>query len=194
MKRTHFLCTLLLASALLTGCVAVTKVEVGQAVVKDRLSVKVESAWNRFEQGMPDDAPTWTADGFSVDALRFYVGVKDQQELGKNAPQAKAQPLIYRTSMQAAEVVGLFQSLMTRDGSTFVLDKLEPYDFAGGKGFRYEFSMIRKSDSVQMKGVSYASVRNGELFMMMYTAPRLSFFAKRQAQIERMAQSATILK
>lgn len=187
---------LLLATAnllVLGGCAVVSKVATGEAVVKDRLQVKVDKPWNQFERSLGDDTPTWTQDGISVDALRFYVGVKDGQPLANvtgPASAGKLQP--FRRSMPIKDVVGLFESLYVRDGSSFQLDKVAPHRFMGGEGFRFEFSSVRKSDEVRLIGVGYGAVVQGELFAITYTAPRLSFFGRHVASAESVAASARL--
>lgn len=179
-------------ASLLAGCAAVSKVETGQVAVRERMLVQVASPWNRFERGQSDDTPIWTQEGITVDALQFYVGVKDGQLIAPTPREGKLAPLAFKSSMQAADIVALFQSLQTRDGSTFQLDKLEPVDFVGTRGFRYEFSVVRKLDDVRLRGVAYGAVQRGELYLISYTAPRLAFFNKYAAQVEAIARSASI--
>lgn len=179
---------------LAAGCAApISKVETGQAVVRERLAVQVDEAWNRFDRGLADDTPTWTQEGFSVDALRFYVGIKDGQPIAPALNGSKAVPLTFKSGMQAEEIVALFQSLNTRDGSTFQMQKLEPAEFVGSKGFRFEYTVVRKTDDVRLAGVAYGAVRLGELFLISYSAPRLGFFAKHSARVEAMAKGASVL-
>ena len=192
MKITVRLAPLLLA-ALIGGCAIVTKVETGEAVIKNRLVVQVTTPWNKFERGLADNTPTWTVDGITVDALQFYVGVKDGELIAPTPTTGKGiEPLTFKAAMQPGDVVALFQGLLTRDGSTFTLDKLEPAEFVGARGFRFEYSLIRKVDDVRMRGVAYGAVRSGELFVINYSAPRLAFFPRHAGQVEALAKSARI--
>ena len=186
------LSTLLLVLAL-AGCAAVSKVNTGETLVKNRLSVTVDTAWNQFERGMGDNTPTWTVEGITVDALQFYVGIKDGELIAATPNNGKGVlPLTFRSSMQPADIVALYQGLFTRDGSSFTLDKLEPTEFVATRGFRFEYSLTRKVDDVRLRGVAYAAVRNGELFVINYSAPRLAFFPKYAAQVEALARTAKI--
>lgn len=183
----------LILAALISGCAVVTKVETGEAVVKNRLTVQVSTPWNKFERGLGDNTPTWTVDGITVDALQFYVGVKDGELIAPTPTGGKGiEPLIFKAAMQPGDVVALFQGLLTRDGSAFALDKLEPAEFVGSRGFRFEYSLIRKVDDVRMRGVAYGAVRSGELFVINYSAPRLAFFPRHSAQVEVLAKSARV--
>jgi hypothetical protein len=176
----------------IAGCANVTKIDTGETVVRNRLAVKVDTPWNRFERGLADNTPTWTVEGITIDALQFYVGIKDGELIAPALQVKGTQPLAFKASMQPADVVALYQGLFTRDGSSFTLEKLEPAEFVGGKGFRFEYALVRKVDDVHLRGVAYGAVRNGELFLINYSAPRLGFYTKYVAQVETLAKSAKI--
>lgn len=178
----------------LAACASpVTKVATGDAVVGNRLLVKVDAAWNQFGHGLTDNTPTWTIEGITIDALQFYPGIKDGQPIANTPSNAKGvAPLTFKAGMQPADIVSLYQSLLTRDGSSFTLDKLEPADFLGGKGFRFEYSLNRKVDDVPMRGLAYGAIRDGELFVIVYSAPRLVFFARYQGRVEQLVRQAQL--
>jgi hypothetical protein len=183
----------LLAAFVLAGCANVSKVATGEAVVKNRLAVTVEAPWNQFNRGIADNTPTWTFEGITVDALQFYVGIKDGELIAPTPSGGKgALPLAFKSSMQPADVVSLYQGLFTRDGSSFTLDKLEPAEFVGTRGFRFEYALTRKLDEVRLRGVAWGAVRNGELFLINYSAPRLGFFPRYVPQVEKIAQGARV--
>lgn len=178
---------------LLAACAApVTRVEVGETTVGKRLAVKVDAAWNQFSGGLTGGVPTWTMEGITIDALSFYTDIKDGQTFGpSNTPKGR-QPVIFKASMQPADIVAMFQSLQTQDGSSFMLDKLEPAPFLDGQGFRFEYSTVRKVDEVPLKGVAYGRVRGGELFLVSYSAPRLVFFPRHQPRVEALIKSVSL--
>ncbi len=180
-------------SLLLAACAApVSRVEVGEVTIGKRLAVKVDAAWNQFGGGLTAGVPTWTMEGITIDALRFYTDIKDGQTFGPSNPPKGRQPLIFKASMQTADIVAMFQSLQTQDGSSFTLDKLEPADFLGGAGFRFEYSTVRKLDEVPLKGVAYGRVRDGELFLVSYSAPRLVFFPRYQPRVETLIKGVSL--
>ena len=57
---------------------------------------------------------------------------------------------------------------------------------------RFEFSSIRRSDDVRLRGVGWFAVRNGELWAITYVAPRLAFFPAGIGEAEAIARSARI--
>ncbi|HYA65141.1 MAG TPA: hypothetical protein VEE84_00530 [Burkholderiaceae bacterium] len=173
----------------LAGCAAMGKIESGEQVVSDQLVVSLDGPWNQFNRGV--DVPTWTVEGLAVDQLRFFIGIKDGDPIAKRPKGASEQrPLTFHSTMKAHEVVALFQGLYTQDGSTFTLDGIEPVTFIGESGFKYTYTVLRRSDDVRLSGVGYGAVHNGELTVIDYSAPRLGFFPRYKDQIERMSLGA----
>ena len=183
----------LVAALVLAGCAQVTKVASGETVLRNRLSVTVTTPWNQFERGMGDNTPVWTIDGITVDALQFYVGLKDGELIAPTPSEPKGVlPLAFKAAMQPADVVALYQGLWTRDGSRFTLDKLEPAEVAGTPGFRFEYQLTRKLDDVHLRGVAWGTVRSGELFLINYSAPRLGFFPRGIGSVEALVKTARV--
>ena len=181
------------AAAVLAGCAQMSHVTSGNVTVKQRLVVTVDRPWNQFERVGNDSTPTWTQEGISVDELRFYVGLKDGELIAPTPNEPKGQkPLAFKSAMQTQDILGLFESYYSRGGSTFTLDKVTPSTFIGQSGFAFEFSSIRKSDEVRLRGMGWATVRNGELFVITYTAPRLAFFPRGSGSAEAIARSARL--
>lgn len=179
--------------AALSGCASVSKVDTGDHIVGDRLVLHLDGAWNHVNAPGLGPAQTWTMEGLPVDQLLVYSGVKDGQvvhpETGGGSGARKS--FAFRSSMQPEEVVAMFEGMFTRDGSSFKLVKLEPAQF-GDKGFRFEYQLTRKVDNVQLSGIGYGSVSKGELFAILYVAPRLGFFPRHQDRVEQMARSARL--
>ena len=176
--------------AVLTGCATVAKVDSGERTVGDRLVLTLEGAWNQISAPGLGPAQTWTMEGLPVDQLLVYSGLKNGQAIHAEGGGAARKSFTFRSGMQADEIVALFEGMLTRDGSSFRLAKLEPVAFAGGRGFRFEYSLTRKIDNVQLSGVGFGVVDKGELFALVYAAPRLSFFARHQGRVEQIARSA----
>jgi hypothetical protein len=182
---------LAVAVAILAGCAAVTKVETGRATIRDAMTVQVDSPWNRFERGVADDTTVWTQEGITVDALQFYAGLKDGDLIAptpKDLPDPK--PLAFKSNMRPEQIAALFEALHTRDGSRFELVTIGPDQFVGTNGFRFEFNVTRKVDEVRLRGVAFGAVKQGKLYLISYTAPRLVFFEKYRPQVEAIARSA----
>lgn len=86
----------------------------------------------------------------------------------------------------------MFEGMLTRDGSSFRLVKLEPAAFGGRGGFRFEFALTRRRDNVQLSGFAWGAVSRGELFTVLYLAPRLEFYPRHAPRAESIARSAVV--
>jgi hypothetical protein len=182
---------LVLLALELAGCATVAKMESGQQNIGARLVVTLEGAWNHVQAPGLGPAQTWTMEGLPVDQLRIYAGIKDGEAIDTGGG-SNAKRIDFRAGMQPDDIVGMFEGMMTRDGSTFKLDKLEPWSFGGEKGFRFEFTFTRKIDGVINSGIGYGTVNKDELFALLYAAPRLGFFARHKDKVEQIARSARL--
>jgi hypothetical protein len=184
----HILAVVMLVLA--AGCASVAKVESGERTVGERLVLLLEGAWNHVNAPGMGPAQVWTMEGLPVDQLLIYSGIKDGQTVHATGggPQKS---FAFRSAMQPDEVVAMFEGMMTRDGSSFRLMKLEPAPF-GGKGFRFEYALTRKVDNVQLSGIGYGNVSKGELFALLYAAPRIEFFPRHRARVEGIARSVRV--
>jgi len=184
---------IVLALVLLAGCAQLSKVSSGDVAIRQRLLVRVDNPWNQFDRIAGDTTPTWTQEGISVDTLRFHVALKDGELIAPTPPEPKGQkPLAFKASMQPSEVISLYEAYYSRGGSTFKLEKVGPATFIGQPGFQFEFSSVRKTDEVQLRGMGWGAVRNGELFVITYTAPRLGFYQRGIGSATAIAKSARV--
>ena len=185
---------LLLALLLVTvaGCASVRKVESGPNAVGERLTVNIDGAWNHLDFPGIKPAQLWTMEGVTIDEFLVYPGIRDGDVIHAEGSGGRQPKIVFRSRMQTEEIVSMFEAMLTRDGSVFKLLRLEPYPFAGRRGFRFEYERIRKVDNVQLRGVVFGAVDNGELFALLYHAPRLTFYPQHQARVEAIARSASI--
>lgn len=177
--------------ALLAGCASVAKMDTGDQTLGERMLVTLEGPWNHVAVPGMGPAQVWTMEGLPVDQLLVYSGIKND-ELVHAAGGGKGKNFAFRSSMQPDEVVAMFEGMLTRDGSQFKLIKLEPASFGGEKGFRFEYSIIRRVDNAQLSGVGFGVVSKGELFALLYHAPRLAFFPRHRGRVEQIARSARL--
>lgn len=184
--------TLVLCMLTLAGCVAMAKVETGDRVIGDRLTIKIEGNWNHLQAPGMGPAETWTMEGLTVDQLLIYSGIKDGELVHASGGDRKQKEFAFRAGMQPHDIVAMFEGMLTRDGSSFKLVKLAPSQFGGLKGFRFEYIVTRKVNNVVLSGVGWGGISKDELFAMLYMAPRLGFFSRHVERVERIALGARI--
>ncbi len=196
MSRRRLLGAAALGSAL-AGCASIEAVQ-GERALAGRLVVTVDPAWNRIratEDKQPYD--TWTQHGFTLDQLRLWPGIASGESLvaprpappgGQRAPRVPT----FRAGMSPDQLANLFEVLYAMDGSQVTLTRLDAAPFAGERGLRLEFSVLRQRDDLQLAGVAWMAVRQDRLYALAYTAPRLSFFGRGRPQAEAVAASARI--
>lgn len=177
-----------------SGCVSVAKVETGERAIGERMVVTLDSAWNHISGPGIGPGETWTMEGLPVDQLLIYAGIRDGQAIHaeRTAGSGSQKSFSFRSGMQPDEIAAMFEGMLTRDGSRFKLEKLEPASFGGSKGLRFQYSLTRKIDNVQLSGIGYSRVSKGELFAIVYMAPRLVFFPRHVAKAEQISRSARV--
>jgi len=180
---------LVIALALLAGCASVAKLE-GERTVGERMTITLDGAWNQVNAPGVGPADLWTLEGVPVDRLLIYAGVKDGQPVHTQTGGTQKH-ITFSSRMQPEQIVAMFEGMFTRDGSRFRLTRLEPSSFAGN-GFRFEYALTRSADDLQLAGVGYAAVSNGELFALLYQAPRIEFFPRHRARVEAMARTVKL--
>lgn len=190
---------LLALSCMLAACVSAVKIESGERLIGERLLFNIDGAWNQINAPGIGPAQVWTMEGLPVDQLRVYSGIKDGEaisasggNIASNSGGTIPKTFNFRSNMQPDEIASLFEAMFTRDGSTFKLERLEPATFGGGKGFRFDYSLTRKIDNVQLSGLGYGTVDKGQLYAIVYVAPRLTFFPRHKGRVEQIARSAKL--
>ena len=202
MKLLKRLAPLALALSL-AACTTISKME-GDQVVNERLSVHVSSAWNKVSDPWEvDPYDTWTQEGIPLDHLRFWGGVRPGQPLMtkpavfSRAPDAK-EPRVptFRPGLTPEKLVSLFEELYATAGPVTVT-KVEPTVFAGQRGVRFEFNVVRRRDDLTMQGVGWVAVRpdatwGEELYAATFVAPKLAFYDRLLPMAEAVVKTARV--
>ena len=131
-------------------------------------------------------------EGVYIDELLIYSEINDGTVMHGDSGADGRKDIVFRNHMQIDEMVSMFESMLTRDGSTFTLTKVEPSVFGGKKGFHFEYERIRRVDGLRQLGFGYGTVDKDQLFALIYQAPRLTFFPKHKEHVEAIARTAII--
>ena len=194
---------LLLLAATLAACTSMARLE-GEQVVNDRLEVDVPAAWNKVVD-RSEKAPydTWTQEGIPLDHLRLWGGVRPGQPLitkwasySRAADAKEARVPTFRPGLSPEKLVRLFEAVYATAG-TVTITRVEPTVFAGIKGVRFEFTLARRSDDLNMRGAGWVAVRpdpvwGEELYAATFVAPRLSFYDRLLPMAEAVVKTARV--
>jgi hypothetical protein len=180
---------------LLSACTTVTQVE-GEQRLGNRLSVQLTDAWNKFSQPSSVPYEVWTQEGIMLDQLRIWAAIKADQALidkPTSDGQKAAKVPVFKTDLRPDQWVGLLETAYASDGSVVTMEKVEPSTWAGAKAVRFEFSMTRKYDDLNFRGVGWATVQDKQFFAAVFTAPRLHFYQQLMPKAEAVIKSARFI-
>lgn len=196
------LAILLLALAL-AACTSISRMD-GEQVINDRLVVQVPGAWNKVsDPWQVDPYDTWTREGIPLDNLRFWGGLHPGQTLvsrdvgySRAADAKDKRTPTFRAGLSTENLVALFEEVYAHAG-TVTITKVEPAVFAGRKGVRFDFTLARRSDDLDMLGTVWIAVRpdpqwGEELYAASFVAPRLSFYHRLLPMAEDVVKTAHI--
>jgi hypothetical protein len=194
---------LLVMALVLAACTSMSKME-GEQVVGERLVVHVPGAWNKVvDRAEQPPYDTWTQEGIPLDHLRLWGGVRAGQPLMtkwatySRAEDAKERRVpTFRPGLTPEKLVSLFEELYATAG-TVSITRVEPTVFAGERGVRFEFTLARRADDLNMRGVGWVSVRpdpvwGEELFAATFVAPRLAFYDRLLPMAEAVVKTARV--
>lgn len=184
--KTLLMCFL---ATLLAACVSMSAVGPGEVTVQDKLVVRLDSAWNKFNAPGSSKTELWTTDGLSLDVLRFFVAIGEGEPLLEVRGANEKQVPKFRAGMQPQEIVELYDAVASQGGNRFHLEKLSPANFAGAAGFRFDYTLVRKGDEVELKGFCYGVVRDKRLYLMTFQAPKIHYYAQHAQRAQAAALS-----
>lgn len=173
---------------ILVACVNMVQVGPGEVPLGDRMVATPGLAWNKLQAPGMGRVELWTRDGFPLDTIRFFMGIKEGEPLVEQRGAKDKQVAKFRSGMPDREIVEMFEAAAA-DAGTVKIDRVAPANFSGQPGIRFEFTLTRKGDEVVVRGFGYATVRDGELFMAVFQAPRIHYFAKHAEAAEAMLGS-----
>ena len=195
MKRHAAALLLLVVVFWMSGCapVSVSKIDSGEHVIGQRMTITLPGPWNQVSLQGQGPARIWTLEGWPVDQFLVYSGVQGGEAIHATSETDDGKKVFrFRAAMEPDEIAALFEGMLTRDGSSYRLRKIEPASFGGHKGIRFEYDLTRRFDNVQVSGLAYAAVSRGELFALVYMAPRLGFFPRHAPMVEGIMRSARV--
>ena len=174
-------------SALLSGCAAWALVEAERQSVAGHYTVAPQRTWSRLRQG---NVELWTVDGPALQAIRFFDGLADGDELFPS-PAAEKLPA-YSSSMTPTEIEEFVVHSAQRAGAANVdASNLRPWRFGNREGFRFDLAFL-DAGGLEINGLVAGVVDDGKLYLIMYTGARAHYYPRFVEQVERVLSSIQI--
>jgi hypothetical protein len=186
----------LLVLLALASCAPYVATSTGSVTVNGNMTVEVPRAWNKVAMNAASDTvEIWTSEGLGLDSLFLAAGLKDGQPLfGKVKSDSDRQPPLFRKDMTPADVAELFESSMSVAGGgvPVTVTGLAPIQFAGFRGFRFDYSFSGRTDRLDRKGFGAGAINDGKLYLVFFHGSRIYHYEKYRLEVEAMIRSAGI--
>lgn len=176
---------------LTTGCAHYQLVPANNATPIDN-SIQVETpiAWSKSKiLGVE----TWTVDGFRLQRLMFFAGIKNGEPLFDIPSQQKKKLPVFDQSMGSFEISELVEATLSRlDSHAITIAKLRPQSFGGVDGFRFEIGFASES-GLKYKGFFAGCLREKRLFGIMYIGTQLYYYQKYENDVEKLLSTLKLI-
>ena len=170
---------------LMTACTHYSLVEPRPRKIDAQLgTVDPQIPWSRIEKGKIE---IWTVDGPTLQAVRFYKGMKDGDALLPIHGDEGEIP-VYRRDMRATEVMEFFvDSLIAAErlgwrepnltAGRIAAENLRPYDIRGQQGFRFEIRFAA-GNGLEYEGFVVGTRIEDRLYLISYSGTRQYYYPK----------------
>jgi hypothetical protein len=164
------------------------------AVAKGALTVTAGQDWNRWTVRPIKKGEVWTLDGVNLNELYFVSGLAPGETLFRNVNK-KERPLpTLGASLQLTDIPEFVESStrIALNTSVFELKDVQPTTFAGHQGVRFSYEYAVEGTPLLRRGLGAGTVADGQLHLIVYTAPALYFYDRDVAKVEAIIASATL--
>ena len=178
----------------LSACAPYTLMAPGPNTAGD-MKFETSIPWTRFSSYRPGPhTEMWTVDGQALDNILIFKGVPDGETLFRSAAKQNPMPE-FKSDMLPQEVMELVQSSLTKfygEGNILLtLDGLKPAKFLNHGGFRFNMAFSNQR-GLNYLGKGVAAIKDGQLYMMLYTGTQIYYFAQYDEEFERIINSASL--
>ena len=183
------------AAALPGAAVANSYREKGKPVViaGTALGVTPPRDWNRLSFSPGKKTETWTLDGEELNDVTFFAGIAAGSPLVREVSK-KHKPLPKFTGETLlVEVPELLEGTYraAREVADFKVSSAKPDRFLGRDGIRFTFDYVDGED-LPRRGEGRATIVNGLLYLVTYTAPRLHYYEQTLEDFHTLSDTATL--
>lgn len=165
-------------------------------IAKAAFTATPTSTWNRLQQKEGKYQEIWTIDGDKLNRVIFLGGVPDGEPLLKERDKKRDPLPKFGAKMLLPDIpVLLERTYRTYYGTPAVeVAAMEPASFAGEAGIRFEYRYTDADDEVERRGEAFAVIRNKQLFMIAFEAPKLYYFDRDIGKFHALVQSARLVR
>lgn len=163
-------------------------------VANSPLTVTPGREWNKLGVRPGRLAETWTIDGDTLNAVKFYGGIESGRPLFREVDRRNRPLPHFSTTMLPTDIVGLFESSyrVAFGTSLMVIDKTELATFAGKPGVRFDYHYSLMGEEVERRGEGRAAIVGGKLYMITFEAPALYYYETSHAAFDELIASAIL--
>jgi len=163
-------------------------------IAKSKLRVTPTEEWNRWTLRPIKKGEVWTLDGVNLNELYFVGGLAAGETLFRDANK-KERPLpAFQASSQLTDIPEFVESStrIALNTSVFETTGVQPITFAGRPGVRFTYEYAVESTPLRRKGVAVGTIVDGQLHLIVFTAPALYYFDRDAPKVEAIIASAAL--
>lgn len=193
----RLLLVVVLGGVVLAGCGNPILVKPGQSnAIGDAYRVDPQIEWSRQQAGK---LQIWTVDGPQLEQLRLYGDIADRDSLfpaagsQARAPAREHRPE-YRQGMRAHDVMELVAATLEQSGAIDVVaERLQPGEFGGQPGFRFELA-FKSELGLAYRGLVAGMITADErLHLILYMGAQPHYFGAYVPTVRRLLDSVRLL-
>jgi hypothetical protein len=151
--------------------------------------------WNRIPRGRYDipREENWTLNGPFLDGITFIGGVENDKRIVEQRRKDDRKVPNFRSDMTPQEIADMIESFfLIRGGSVeFEITGLRPRTFMGQPGFQLDYTHLGGNE-LRRQGRAVGAVINGRLYMILFDAAKMHYFAAGVPEFERIVESARL--
>jgi hypothetical protein len=164
-------------------------------VARGSMTVMPTIPWNRVPRGQWDISrqERWTLNGPLLDDLTFMGGLKHGERIVRERYKADRQVPRFRSDMSPPEIASMIESLYRINGGAteFTVTSMKPRTFLANPGFQLDFDWVG-GDEVRRTGRAVSAVIGGKLYLALFDAARMHYFAAGEGEFERIVETARL--
>lgn len=183
--------TAIAALVSLVACTGITAVT-GPFEVDGGYKVQLGETWSAFPKDSRTKLRNLTIDGTSLNSLTFAASLKDGHMLIKTYDREKLIPK-YRSDMTMTEIVEFIRDSLSAGGmNDAMITTVRPDRFGSIDGVRFDISGATER-GLLMSGTGKAAIENGQLHLIVYTAPTEYYYGLHKEEVNAILDSVELL-